>query len=86
MQLNSVPGLLLGRPGLSGPAWYLTWSWRAAKESVATLARLEPKVLAGGHGTPMTGAGTAGALRAFADHLSGRATTGTPKGGDGAGR
>ena len=72
LKLNSLTGLLLQRPGLSGPPWYTSWSWRAARESVATLARLEPNVLAGGHGTPMTGSGTAGALRAFADQLSGR--------------
>jgi glyoxylase-like metal-dependent hydrolase (beta-lactamase superfamily II) len=84
VKLNSLSGLLLQRQGLSGPPWYTTWSWRAAKESVATLAGLEPNVLAGGHGTPMTGAQTAGALRAFADHFSGRATTGDAKGGNGA--
>lgn len=71
VKLNSLSGLLQ-RQGLSGPPWYTTWSWRAAKESVATLARLEPNVLAAGHGTPMTGAETAGALQAFADQLSGR--------------
>jgi len=70
MQLNTVSGLLLRKPGLSGPPWYTTWSRRAAVESVTTLARLEPTVVAGGHGTPMTGSATAGALRAFADHLS----------------
>jgi hypothetical protein len=54
------------------PPWYTSWSWRAARESVAILGRLGPNVLAGGHGMPMTGAGTAGALRAFADHFAGR--------------
>jgi len=33
------------------------------------LARLEPLVLACGHGLPMSGTGTASALRAFADHF-----------------
>jgi glyoxylase-like metal-dependent hydrolase (beta-lactamase superfamily II) len=72
--LNSLWGFLLwgfrrNKQGLSGPPWYTTWSWRAAKESVAALARLEPLVLACGHGLPMTGAGTARELRAFADHF-----------------
>ncbi len=72
--LNSLWGFLLWgfrrtKQGLSGPLWYTTWSWRAAKESVAPLARLEPRVLASGHGIPMTGAGTARELRAFADHF-----------------
>ncbi|MFI5286983.1 MAG: MBL fold metallo-hydrolase [Candidatus Dormibacteria bacterium] len=70
MQLNTVPGLLLQKPGLSGPPWYTTWSWRAATQSIARLALLEPTVLAGGHGTPITGPETAGAFRIFADHLS----------------
>jgi glyoxylase-like metal-dependent hydrolase (beta-lactamase superfamily II) len=74
MKLNTVSGLLLQRPGLSGPPWYTSWNWRAAMESVATLARLEPTVLAGGHGTPMIGAQTAAALRAFANHCSAPAT------------
>ena len=66
MKLNSWSGLLLQRPGLSGPPWYTTWSRRAAEESVGTLARLDPTVLAGGHGRPMTANGTAATLRAFA--------------------
>ena len=76
MKLNSLSGLVLGRPGLSGPPWYTSWNWRTAKTSVGALARLEPHVLAGGHGTPLVGAETASDLRAFAEHFSGRATTG----------
>jgi glyoxylase-like metal-dependent hydrolase (beta-lactamase superfamily II) len=72
MKLNSMVGLLLQRQGLSGPPRYTSWSWRAAKQSVAALARLEPSVLAGGHGTPLTGPGTARVLRTFAEHFSGR--------------
>jgi glyoxylase-like metal-dependent hydrolase (beta-lactamase superfamily II) len=66
LKVNSWAGLLLQRPGLSGPPWYTTWSHRAARESIQRLARLEPTVLAGGHGRPMTGAGTAEALSAYA--------------------
>ena len=72
LKLNSLAGLLLQRQGLSGPPRYTSWSWRAARESVAILGRLEPNVLAGGHGMPMTGAGAAGALHVFADQLTGR--------------
>jgi glyoxylase-like metal-dependent hydrolase (beta-lactamase superfamily II) len=84
LKVNSLSGLLLQRQGLAGPPWYTTWSPHAAKESVAMLARLEPSVLACGHGAPMTGADTAGAVHAFADHFSGRVTTGDAKAGDGA--
>jgi glyoxylase-like metal-dependent hydrolase (beta-lactamase superfamily II) len=72
LKLNSVAGLLLQRPGLSGPPRYTSWSWGRAKESVAALAALEPNVLATGHGEPMTGVETAAAVRAFAAHFSGR--------------
>jgi glyoxylase-like metal-dependent hydrolase (beta-lactamase superfamily II) len=75
LRLNSIPGLVLQRQGLSGPPRYTSWNWRLAKASVATLARLEPLVLAGGHGTPLAGAETAGALSAFAGHFGGRTTT-----------
>ena len=74
VHLNSVWSFLswgLGRnkQRLSGPPWYTTWSWRAAKQSATTLAQLEPRVLACGHGIPMSGCGTAPALRAFAAHF-----------------
>jgi glyoxylase-like metal-dependent hydrolase (beta-lactamase superfamily II) len=54
---------------LAGPPWYTTWRWRAARQSVASLARLEPRVLACGHGLPMSGSRTAPQLRAFAAHF-----------------
>jgi glyoxylase-like metal-dependent hydrolase (beta-lactamase superfamily II) len=66
LKVNSWAGLLLQRPGLSGPPWYTTWSPRAAKESIERLAHLEPTVLAGGHGWPIAGSGTAEALSAYA--------------------
>ena len=66
-------GLRINRQRVSGPPWYSTWNWRAAKESVGALAELEPRVLASGHGVPVTGDGAARELRAFADHFSGPA-------------
>jgi glyoxylase-like metal-dependent hydrolase (beta-lactamase superfamily II) len=70
--LNSFWGFLLwclriNKHRVSGPPWYSTWNRRAAKESVAALAGLEPRVLASGHGVPITGDGTARELHAFAD-------------------
>jgi glyoxylase-like metal-dependent hydrolase (beta-lactamase superfamily II) len=63
VNLNSLWGFLLwgfgrSKQRLSGPPWYTTWSWRAARQSVAPLARLEPLMLASGHGLPMSGTGT----------------------------
>ena len=66
-------GLRLNKQRVSGPPWYSTWNWRAAKESVTALAGLEPRVLASGHGVPMSGDEIARELRAFADHFSGPA-------------
>lgn len=74
VNLNCLWGFLLwgfrrNKQMLSGPPWYTTWSWRAAKESVASVARVEPRVLATGHGMPMTGPTTARDVRAFAKHF-----------------
>ena len=52
---------------LSGPPWYTTWSWRSAKESVALVERLDPLVVASGHGLPMSGTGVTQELCALAD-------------------
>jgi len=76
VHLNSLWSFLLwgfgrNKQRLSGPPWYTTWSWRAAKESVVSLARLEPHVLACGHGLPMSGSRTAPALHAFAQSFCG---------------
>jgi len=69
MNLNSVWGLLRKSQQVSGPPRYATWDWGVAKESVARLAQLEPLVVAGGHGTPMSGPRLPGSLHAFAARL-----------------
>lgn len=58
--------LVRRRPRLSGPPTVVTCDWAAAATSIATLAGLDPWVLATGHGTPFVGPFTAPALRAFA--------------------
>ena len=75
VDLNSLRGFLgwslhRNQPKVSGPPRYSTWRWQVAKESVAVLARLEPRVLACGHGRPMLGDRATRELRAFAEHLS----------------
>jgi glyoxylase-like metal-dependent hydrolase (beta-lactamase superfamily II) len=42
LKVNPLTGLLLPRPGLSGPPWYTTWSRSRARQSIERLARLEP--------------------------------------------
>jgi glyoxylase-like metal-dependent hydrolase (beta-lactamase superfamily II) len=80
LRVNSVPGLLRGRAGLSGPPRYTSWDWRRATDSVATLSALEPDVLAPGHGRPLAGPDTATAVRAFAARVSGLAAHDSPAG------
>jgi glyoxylase-like metal-dependent hydrolase (beta-lactamase superfamily II) len=77
VDLNSpleVLALSLGRnrPRLAVPPWYTNWNQRATEASIVALARLEPQVLAPGHGAPMLGASTARELKVFADRLRDR--------------
>jgi glyoxylase-like metal-dependent hydrolase (beta-lactamase superfamily II) len=66
LAVNSWAGLLRQAQGLSGPPWYTTWDREAATTSIVAIAGLEPSVLAGGHGLPLAGPGTAAAVHAFA--------------------
>jgi glyoxylase-like metal-dependent hydrolase (beta-lactamase superfamily II) len=67
LQVNTLAGIVKGRQGLSGPPWYTTADPVAARTSLRTLAALDPRVLAGGHGRPLTGPGTADALHRFVE-------------------
>ena len=67
---NSLWDLLRVKNKVSGPPWISTWSWPTARESVAALARLEPQVLAPGHGTPMANPAIAAELRGLAESLN----------------
>ena len=66
LRVNAAAGLLWGSQGLSAPPWYTTWDRQEARASIRAIATLEPSVLAGGHGHPLTGPGTAEAVRRFA--------------------
>ena len=73
LRVNSPAGWLVGaNDAPSGPPRYTSWDWSTARESIQALASLEPAVVAGGHGRPLAGAGTAPSLRAFAEHMGGR--------------
>jgi glyoxylase-like metal-dependent hydrolase (beta-lactamase superfamily II) len=65
VDLNTVGGVLVGRRRVAGPPRYTTWDWPAAQRSIRALADLEPRVLAPGHGRPLS-VGTAAALAALA--------------------
>jgi glyoxylase-like metal-dependent hydrolase (beta-lactamase superfamily II) len=64
--VNSPSGFVRGRQGLSSPPWYTTWDAREADASIEAIAALEPAVVGGGHGRPMSGPGTPAAVRSFA--------------------
>lgn len=70
INVNSLWDLLRRKRRVSGPPYISTWSWRAAKRSVATLARLEPRLLATGHGAPAVGPTVTQELRAFAERFA----------------
>jgi glyoxylase-like metal-dependent hydrolase (beta-lactamase superfamily II) len=70
VNLNSIRDVLLNRQRISGPPYISTWNWPIAKESVARLAALEPRVLACGHGPAAIGPGTAAELRALSNRFT----------------
>lgn len=74
VDLNSFWGFLKwtlrqNKNKVSGPPWYSTWNLQKAKESVTILAKLEPRVLASGHGALITGTRAVQELRAFASRF-----------------
>ena len=52
---ESVFSVVTQKQELHGPPAYFTIDWDKARRSVATLASLQPAVLATGHGEPMRG-------------------------------
>ena len=65
IDLNSLRGILLNEQRVAGPPWYTTWDWPAAEASAAAVAKLAPRVIAGGHGVPLTGLAAREGLRRF---------------------
>ena len=56
-------------PELHGPPAYFTSDWESAKQSVKKLAALEPRIVAPGHGKPLSGPDVAAALHKLADQF-----------------
>ena len=67
LQVNTLAGMAWGRQGLSGPPWYTTADLASARASIGTIAGLEPRVLASGHGHPLIGQDTADRIHRVAD-------------------
>jgi glyoxylase-like metal-dependent hydrolase (beta-lactamase superfamily II) len=75
IDMESLTGILLGclgaaRPRLHLPPWYTNWNQDETRRSAAVLARVEPRVVAAGHGVPMNGSEIAQDLAAFAERYS----------------
>ncbi len=54
------------RPRVYGPPWYTNWDRNQVLASAGALVRLQPQVLAPGHGRPLSGEAVASGLRAYA--------------------
>jgi glyoxylase-like metal-dependent hydrolase (beta-lactamase superfamily II) len=63
---ESLVAVMAQREEMHGPPAYFTADWRAAGESVRTLAALDPEVLATGHGNVLRGAPMRESLRGLA--------------------
>lgn len=64
---ESALSVMTQKKELTGPPRYFTCDWNAARQSVLTLAALEPTVAATGHGYPMQGEDLRKALYRLAD-------------------
>lgn len=54
------------KPQVCEPPWYTNWDHNQVIASASAIVRLQPQVLATGHGRPLSGDAAAAALRAFA--------------------
>jgi glyoxylase-like metal-dependent hydrolase (beta-lactamase superfamily II) len=54
------------KPRVYGPPWYTTWNRDQARASASAVVRLQPRVLAPGHGYPLLGDAAAAELSAYA--------------------
>jgi glyoxylase-like metal-dependent hydrolase (beta-lactamase superfamily II) len=63
---ESATAVLTQRPEIHGPPAYFTPDWESARRSVQTLAALEPRRAATGHGPPLEGEQMLGGLRELA--------------------
>ncbi|MCU9614154.1 MBL fold metallo-hydrolase [Caldibacillus lycopersici] len=52
---DSLYNVLVQKQEIHGPPRYLTTDWKAAKQSVIKLAKLDPNAAITGHGLPLTG-------------------------------
>lgn len=68
-QQESLYAVVTQEEEIHGPPAYFTPDWAAARRSVETLAALEPRIAATGHGTPLRGPGLREGLTRLATHF-----------------
>lgn len=69
------------RPSAGSGPYISTWNWPTARQSVSALARLEPDVLACGHGRPVARSQAAAGLAALAGRFSPQPASGRSRNG-----
>jgi glyoxylase-like metal-dependent hydrolase (beta-lactamase superfamily II) len=69
VDLDSFGAMATKKQEVSRPPAYFTCDWQKAHESVEHLSDLAPRVLAAGHGIPMSGAEAEEQLRALAEQF-----------------
>lgn len=69
MDLDGWAAQITHEPEFDRPPAPFTPDWEAARRSVEQLARLEPSVVAAGHGVPIAGPDVVADLRRFADYF-----------------
>jgi hypothetical protein len=66
---ESVFSTMFQTKKVSGPPKYFTTDWSQARRSVKALVKLEPEIVATGHGKPMQGREVRRGLHQLADHF-----------------
>lgn len=66
---ESAFSVMLQTKKISGPPKYFTTDWSQARKSVKTLVKLEPEIVATGHGKPMHGKEVRRGLHQLSDHF-----------------
>ncbi|GLG01516.1 MBL fold metallo-hydrolase [Alicyclobacillus hesperidum subsp. aegles] len=69
VQQESLYDVFTQKRELHGPPAYFTTDWERARQSVQTIAALEPQALITGHGLPVYGAELVDGLRELAEHF-----------------
>lgn len=70
---ESALSVMMQDPELNGPPMYFTVDWIAARESVRTLAALNPEIIVSGHGSTLYGPEVRADLHDLAENFAERA-------------